>query len=195
MLNSKTVPLSILFVSCIISIFLWGCQGTKASHEFNGGFEIKSPSNNEPAGWFARPDPHTKEFVAFMWDSTEHHSGSHSVSIAIDSSHPKNLIAYNWTRTFDDFTIGKKYSVSGWIKTENLKKSAWIVVQCRDADHKVIGFASNQKTHPVQGTNGWTQIKYDFTVPDCTVEVRLRAGIASPQDNGGKVWFDDIRIK
>ena len=197
MLKRKNIFLRVLFMSSLFTIIslILGCQGTSTKNNFNGGFEIKSPVQNEPAGWFATRVPQTKDFVVFAWDSTEHHSGSHSVSIAMDSTHPQEVIAYNWTRTFDDFTIGKKYVISGWIKAKNLKETAWIVVQCWDDNRKIIGFASNQYSHPVKGTNDWTLVKSDFTVPEGTIEVRIRAGIASPQDNGGKVWFDDIEIE
>jgi len=30
-------------------------------------------------------------------------------------------------------------------------------------------------------------------VPDGTIDVIFRAGIASPENKGGKVWFDDIQ--
>ena len=195
MFNIHSAFLPFLFITCITSVFLLGCQDTGTSGYFNGDFEMKSPLKNEPAGWFATRVPQTKDFVTFAWDSTVYHSGSRSVSIAIDSSHPQDVIAYNWTRTFDDFTPGRNYSIIGWIKTKNLKRSAWIIVQCWNADHKIIGFSTNQRTHPVLGTNDWTRVKYDFTVPDSTALVRVRAGIASPQNNGGKVWFDDIRIE
>lgn len=137
----------------------------------------------------------TKDYVAFAWDPAEYNSGSHSVSIAIDSGHPQDVIAYNWTRTFADFAAGKKYSIRGWIKAKNLKRTSWIVVQCRDANHKIIGFATNQRTHPVLGTTDWSLVKSDFTVPDGTIEVRVRAVISSPGNNDGKVWFDDIKIE
>lgn len=195
MFSRKTVSLLLLFIFIITFILGWDCQETGTSRDFNGGFEVKSPSKDEPAGWLATRIPQTKDFVEFVWDSTEYHSGTHSVSIAINSGHPQDTIAYNWTRTFADFAIGNKYSISGWIKAKDLKRTAWIVVQCWDADHKIIGFATSQRTHTVKGTTDWTQLKYDFTVPDGTIEVRVRAGISSPGNNGGKVWFDDIEVE
>ena len=38
-------------------------------------------------------------------------------------------------------------------------------------------------------------LKTDFTVPEDTKEVRIRIGISSPENNGGQVWFDDIKIE
>jgi hypothetical protein len=176
-------------------ILTLGCNIIVGQDNFNGGFETKSLFKSEPVGWYATRLPQTKDFVVFAWDSTEHHSGSYSVSISIDPKHPQDEIAYNWTRTLDDFTIGKKYSISGWIKTLNCKETAWIVVQCWDDNKKIIGFATNQHSHPVQGTTDWTLVKSELTVPEGTKEVRIRIGIASPKDNGGKVWFDDIKIE
>lgn len=197
MLNTKIAfsRLLILLSFLTIAIIIIGCQRNSSQSNFNGGFEIKSEQSSEPNGWFATRVPQTKNFVNYAWDSTEHHSGSYSVSISIDSTHPQDVIAYNWTRTFENFTIGKKYSISGWVKTKNLKETAWIVVQCWNDNQKIIGFSSNQFSHPVQGTTDWTLVKSDFTVPEGTKEIRIRAGIASPKNNGGKVWFDDIKIE
>ena len=198
MLSVKSIVSRFMFPQSflIITLLLIGSQITMAQKNFNGGFEIKSLLQDEPVGWFATRVPQTKDFVVFGWDSTEHHSGSYSVSIAIDSTHSQDIIAYNWTRTYADFTVGKKYTLSGWIKTLNLKKPAWIVVQCWDDNYKkIISFSTTQREYQIQGTTNWTLVKTNFTVPEGTKEVRVRAGIASPENNGGKVWFDDIKIE
>lgn len=181
----------LILFSLISMLLIIGCQNNSFQNNFNGEFEI----NPEQNGWFATRVPQTNDFVKFEWDSTENHSGKYSVSISIDSMHPQDVIAYNWTSTYDNFRIGNKYLFSGWIKTLNCKETAWIVVQCWDGNNKKIGFASTQNSHPVKGTTDWTLVKSDFTVPDGTKEVRIRAGIASPGNNGGKVWFDDITIE
>jgi hypothetical protein len=197
MLNEKgVVARFILFQSyLIIVLVMFPAKSIMGQKNFNGGFEIKSLSQNEPVGWFATRVPQTKDFVVFAWDSTEYHSGSHSVSIAIDSTHSQDVIAYNWTRTYADFTIDSEYLLSGWVKTNNLKKPTWIVVQCWDENNKMVGFFTTQRTYQIQGTTNWTEVKTDFTVPEGTKEVRIRAGITSPENNGGKVWFDDIKIE
>ncbi len=185
----------ITLFSLISVLILFACQSNRVPNIINGDFEVNPEQYGNPNSWFATRLPQTKEFVHFAWDSTEHHSGSYSVSIAIDSTHPQDQIAYNWTCTFTDFIIDKPYSISGWIKTMNLTETAWIVVQCWDENQKMIGFSTNQNSIAVQGTTDWTLVKTDFTVPDGTKEVRIRAGIASPKNNGGKVWFDDIKIE
>ena len=69
------------------------------------------------------------------------------------------------------------------------------MVQCWDENNKMVGFFTTQRTYQIQGTTNWTEVKTDFTVPEGTKEVRIRAGITSPENNGGKVWFDDIKIE
>ena len=197
MLKRKNITIRFLYVLTfftIISLF-HGCQGMRTKNNFNGGFEIKKDNINEPEGWYATSMPQTQNYVDFAWDSTVKHSGAHSISIAIDSTHPPEVIDYNWTRTYPDFKINKKYSISGWIKTINLKTTAFLVVQCWNDNNKMIGFFTNQGKHSVIGTTDWTLVKYDFTVSEGTKEVRVRAGIQAPDDNGGKVSFDDIKIE
>ncbi|MFA7418620.1 MAG: carbohydrate binding domain-containing protein [Melioribacteraceae bacterium] len=176
-------------------VMIASCQFTSGQDKFNGGFETKSVFNNDPVSWFATRVPQTKDFVVFARDSTEHHNGSYSVSIEINAKHPEDKIAYNWTRAFEEFKIAHKYELSGWIKTKDLKESAWIVVQFWGENQKWLGMNTNQSMQPVKRTTDWTLVRYDFTVPEGTKEVRIRAGIAAPIDNGGKVWFDDIKIE
>ncbi|MCX6170146.1 MAG: hypothetical protein NTX65_12445 [Ignavibacteriales bacterium] len=202
MVNRKNILFQLLFVfslSAIIS-FIMGCRGTSNKNEINGGFEIKSQSQNGPEGWSSPPLLETKNFVSFTWDSTEHHSGSHSVSIAIDSMPPKDhVFGFNWTRTFDDFIIGKKYSISGWIKTKDVWAPAEIMVLCKDYNHNNKAMAvAHDLTHtsyPIKGTSNWTLIKTNFTVPNDTKEVRILARINYGSNIGSKVWFDDIKIE
>ena len=197
MLKSKTTSLNFLFILSfsIMLVLIWGCQRKSISTNFNGSFEIKKDNINEPQGWYATHVPQTHNYVIFSWDSTIKHSGKYSVSISIDSTHPNEIIDYNWTRTFPDFKINKKYSISGWIKTRNLKTTAFLVVQCWNHNNKMIGFFTNQGKQPVSGTTDWKFVKYDFSAPEGTEEVRIRAGLQAPDNNGGKVWFDDIKIE
>ena len=188
---SKLLKQSIL----LTLIMIVGCQVIRGQDNFNGGFETKSLFKNEPVSWFATRLPQTKDFVVFEWDSTEHLSGKYSVSISIKQNHPQDQVAYNWTRTFEEFKVGQKYELSGWIKTKDIKETAWIVVQFWGENQKWLGMNKNQSLQPVKGTTDWTLIKYEFTVPVETEEVRIRAGISSPMNNGGKVWFDDIKIE
>ena len=59
----------------------------------------------------------------------------------------------------------------------------------------MVGYYSNQKNKPAIGTSDWSLVYYNFTVPENTKEIWIRAGIGSREMFGGKVWFDDIKIE
>lgn len=184
---------TLILVACILMSTV-GCS-TKPHLLANGGFEPQSALEKRPGDWYATELPHTKEFVSFEWDERVVHTGKRSVSIAIASSHPDEVIAYNWTKAVPACQVGKSYELSGWVRAENLSGPAWIVVQCwNDAKDEMLGFATTQKDHPIMGTSDWTQVKTVFTVPAGTEEVIIRAGIATPENRGGRVWFDDLRV-
>jgi hypothetical protein len=198
MLTGESNKLRYLFLIAVLPIFIinLACNSRFLKKSFNGGFEIKKVNANEPQGWFATRVPQTSNFVKFVWDSTVKHSGSYSVSISIDSTHPNEIIDYNWANSFPDFEINKKYSISGWVKTINVKTTAFLVVQCWTGSYnKMISFFTNQGRQPVTGTTDWKFVQYDFKVPEGTKIVLVRAGLAAPDNNGGKVWFDDINIE
>lgn len=198
MLIGESNKLRYLFLIAVLPIFMinLGCNLGLLNSSLNGGFEIKKGNVNEPLGWFATRVPQTSNFVKFDWDSTVKHSGSYSVSISIDSSHPNEIMDYNWAHSFPGFEINKKYSISGWIKTINVKTTPFLVVQCwSDNYNKLIGFFTNEGKQPVTGTTDWKFVQYDFKVPEGTKRVLVRAGLAAPDNNGGKVWFDDIKIE
>lgn len=197
MKNQKTlfsmIILSVFFCSTIL--LLNGCNSQEKVTDINGGFEQKSAMFFEPDGWYATRLPNTKDMVEFAWDSTEKHSGIYSVSIEIDTSHIQERIAYNWTRIYPDFEVGETYTLTGWVKARDLNGSAFIVVQCWGDNSKFIKLFTTEFESPVLGTKDWTMVKTVITVPEETIELRIRAGIATPQNIGGKVWFDDIVIE
>ncbi|MBD3220987.1 hypothetical protein GF314_07060 [bacterium] len=161
-----------------------------------GGFESQSEFQKTPGDWYPTVVPHTREFVDFEWDDQVAHAGDRSVSIAIDLDHPDEEIAYNWTKAVPGCEEGETYELSGWVKTEGLSGPAWICIQCWDeAKSEMLGFSTTQGDYPVTGTTDWTQVGTVFTVPASTAEVRVRAGIATPDNRGGRVWFDDLSIR
>jgi len=181
-------------IACIL-MFIGGCT-EKQEFLADGGFEIQTSPAESQTDWYATELLHTKEFVSFEWDDQIVHSGERSVSIAITAAHPDELINYNWTTVVPGCQVGKTYELSGWIRTENLSGPAWIVIQCWDeARTEMLELTSTHEEYPVIGTSDWTQAKVTFTVPADTAEVRIRAGIATPENRGGKVWFDDLAVR
>jgi len=197
--RSEVVALSIGFLAALSCAVLYSagrpCSAAGRA-VLEAGFEEQAPGAQDPPGWDATRLPRTADHVVFAWDDTVAHSGSRSISIWVKPSHPNEQIAYNWTRTLDRVAPGKEYEVTGWVKTEDLTGPAFIMVQCWDAARtQMLGTATTEQAYPLSGTNPWTRVKTSFTVPKDTAEVRIRAGISSPQPLGGKVWFDDLRVE
>ena len=191
---SKGMLILVAMEVCLL-MYVGGCS-TTPDLLANGGFEAHTELQRSPADWYATELPHTREFVSFEWDDQVVHTGKRSVSIAIVSSHPDEVIAYNWTKVVPACQVGNSYELSGWVRAENLSAPAWIVVQCwNDAKSEMLGFTTTQKDHPIMGTSDWTQVGIVFTVPAGTAAVRIRAGIATPENRGGRVWFDDLRVR
>lgn len=162
---------------------------------FNGGFEIPSLEGTRPEGWFATRLPDTAEFVEFAWSSDVKRSGERSVEIGIAPQHPGQQIAYNWGQRIHSFRVGKKYRLTGYIKTQNVSRSPVIVVQCWDEGlRNMIGFATTQGSFEITGSLDWTKVKIKFKVPEGTAVIILRAVLVAPDNGGGKVWFDDISV-
>ena len=191
----KRADLSLVIVWIVVMMLLGGCSKCE-NLLLGGGFEQQSELQKSPAGWFATEVSHTKEFVTFEWDDEKAHGGERSVSIAIDADHPEERICYNWTKPVQGFRVGASYELSGWIRSENLPDAAWIVAQCWDESRsEMVGFATTQKDYPVTGTSDWVQVGTVFTVPEGTAEVIIRAGICTPENRGGRAWFDDLAVR
>jgi len=188
-----------------ICLLVFGCKRSVDEKVLNGGFEIKSKLQNEPAGWHKTVGYsklrflNAEDIVTFAWDSTEYHSGSHSVSIELDTINRKGLFVYAWTRYYDDFVIGKEYRLSGWVKTKKGLVQGKIRVFFLNENDKIISFRiavdSNRKLFREIKDNDWTYLKADFRVPDGTRKLRIMAMHTLPIGSGGKVWFDDIKIE
>jgi hypothetical protein len=173
-----------------------GCSTTLPNLVQNGDYESPAEYQTIPIDWHATEVPDTKEYTKFAWDDQIAHSGGHSVSIAIAPSHPEKQIAYNWYTVIRTCQIGKSYEMTGWVKTENLRSTAWICVQCwNDNKSEMLGFATTQRDYPILGNTDWAQVRTVFTVPDGTAEVCICAGIAAPDNNGGRAWFDGIGVR
>jgi len=191
---SKRLSIVLAIVSVVV-VALGGCS-KQPELLVGGSFESQSEFQKTPGDWYPTVLPHTKEFVGFVWDDQVAYAGNRSVSIAIDLSHPDEEIAYNWTKAISGCEEGETYELSGWIKAEDLNGPAWICIQSWDeAKSKMLGFETTQRDYPVTGTTDWTQVGTVFTVPAGTAEVRIRAGIATPDNRGGRAWFDGLSIR
>jgi hypothetical protein len=176
-------------------LFLAAC-GNPPGLVVGGDFEPVSEFEGVPAGWSGTYEPSTAAHVSFAWDREVSHGGDRSISIAIAEDHPDTPVAYNWTRVVNGWKVGATYELEGWIRAEQLSETAWIVVQCWNLEYEeMVGFATTQASHQVWRTTDWTRGGAVIEIPAGTEQVRIRAGIAAPDNAGGKVWFDDIHLR
>jgi beta-lactamase regulating signal transducer with metallopeptidase domain/elongation factor P hydroxylase len=162
----------------------------------NGGFEESQEESDDPESWYGTRIPQTAGHFQLSSSSVAHR-GERSVFVEIGDSHPDRKVAYNWTAVAKGWKAGETYELSGWVKTENAKRTAFIMVQFWDEegqDGKMIGGATTQFSDPVRGTTDWTRVSTRLTVPEGTGVVRIRAGLASEENLGAKAWFDDISL-
>ena len=160
----------------------------------NGGFE--RGAKDQPDVWFStytdwlRP---TVESVIFHWDKEIRHSGERSVSIRVYKTFRGPEVHYNWTAPIEGWQAGSTYEVTAWVRTQNLKRRAFLVIQVIRGG-ELIDLIDRAKPG-VKGTQDWTQIKTRFKVPRGTAVLQLRIGATADGSNKDwKVWFDDIEI-
>ena len=163
----------------------------------NPGFEKIDAKSGLPDGWHPAHLVQTKDFVTFSSVEDTVHSGRRAVLLKIHPDHPKERVAYNWTRPISGLKSGTLYLLSAWVKTEDLKSTAFMMLQYWSGDEqpRILGGARTEGQFPVAGTTEWTHIATVFTVPEGVGHVQLRAGISSPDNIGGKVWFDSVEIR
>lgn len=177
----------------------------------NGGFEEFSKETGDPLSWYATRIPYPMDekgkragplLAGHYLMSTSPklvHGGKRCVIVEIGDDHPDLPVAYNWTTEVQGWKAGETYELSGWIKVENAKQPAFIMVQCWDKSEdrksrRMIGGAGTEKDFPVKGDTEWTKVTTRFTVPEGTGSLRLRAGLSSKGNRGAKAWLDDLSL-
>jgi hypothetical protein len=92
-----------------------------------------------------------------------------------------------------NLTIGKRYELSGWVRTEN--------VTVRDLDRSPIATGATLSmasmpfdvhTASVAGTRGWTRLSLKFTASRAQDQILLTVGNGGAFD--GKAWFAGVSI-
>lgn len=198
--------LRLIFVSLVVAV-TFGCEDSTSPDDplvsdttnmlLNAGFE--RGVSNSVDDWFATVVPRTADHVTFRHDSTERHSGNYSASISIAETHPSDTIHYSWGQSHaiaGNYVIGGIYEVSGWIKTNNLAESAWIMVQLwSGATNELLSGMNSSALFQITGTSDWTYVHQRFSIPQGATTVTVRAGLTAPANFGGTAWFDDIAVR
>ena len=157
----------------------------------NGGFEQAGP-DGRVTGWTFIDGLGGKAPWAFR-DEQVKHGGSASLRFEVCSA---PSAAPNQTRASHriDIKPGKRYRLSAWVRTENLKTkrpdALRLFVQRENCDGKNgMGELSLRRTGDSQD---WTRLAFEFNSQDY-VQLRVWAGVWG--GISGRFWLDDVVVE
>lgn len=164
-------------------------SNVKAETVHNGGFEEKIDDlENVYFGWKVGKI----EKVSVKIDPTRRHTGERSLRITFNGFAVPQL--YEITQAIVTES-GKKYSLSFWLKTDNLKSAGPPLLEIVNIKTNMVIAAT--KPFPV-GTNDWQEITLEFTAPEDAEGVYVRTARAFCGDGCpiiGTIWYDDFELK
>lgn len=165
-----------------------GIENAKPETIQNGSFEEPIGKSGETYfGWKIAPP----EKMDVKLDPTQKREGSRSLRVSFSGySSPHLSDIYQNVVT----EPGKKYRLSFWVKTENLKSAGTPLLEIvNTGDDKII---TASKPFPT-GTSDWQEIRLDFMMPENAESVSLRTTRAYCGDACpivGTFWYDDFKI-
>ena len=154
------------------------CQTKETSSKLNFNFEIAEKGN--PTGW----DNFGSSNYILAVDSTNVKSGKYSASIEFKEGSPDFKA---WAFTIPDNFTGKKITLAGYIKTENVTDGyagLWMRID------PSIAF-DNMSKNGIKGTTDWK--KYEITL-DMNPEKTKQIVIGGLLVGKGKMWIDDFKV-
>jgi hypothetical protein len=158
----------------------------------NPSFE-KDDASGHPDGWFVNWKNLDDKFGRAEWDNSSMHSvfsknvrsGERSIKLMWT---PQEGIEWLQRQPSAIKTIpGEKYNFSGWIKTVDATGKSCFIIYSYDG----MTLKEEKKSGIFDGTNDWTRVSFDFTIPENAD--RIRVGCSS-RANEGAAWFDDVEI-
>ncbi len=150
------------------------------------------------AAFAATPFQASFESNAKQWDAIRGSVATDS-SIQRDKKSSLRLEATGETGAFVEsapvnLTVGKRYQLSGWVRTENLK--------VRDLDRTPIATGASLAmasmpfdvhSESLGGTRGWTKLALNFTATRSQDRIALE--VADGGAFSGKAWFEGVAIE
>ena len=165
------------FLILFVSITTY-CQTKEQTSKLN--FDFENIANGSPAGW----NNFGSSNYTLALDSTTIKSGKYSASIEFKEG---NQDFKAWAFTIPDNYKGKKITLTGYLKTENVADGyagLWMRIDPN------IAF-DNMNKKGVKGTTDWT--KYEITLemnPEKTKQIVVGALLVGK----GKIWVDDFKV-
>lgn len=150
----------------------------------NSGFEEEG-NNSVPLYWSLFVQPQEGSFGKI--DKKIFHSGKNSVYLNNTNSYSREPMN-NWSQRLS-ISVSRKKRVhfEGWIKTENVSKSYFLIQFWKQNPAHII---DSKKTEILAGTNNWKKMTEEIEVPEMVDFVVVRCVI----EGTGSAWFDDVSL-
>lgn len=153
----------------------------------NGDFEGPVTAKG-PTGWFKAISP--KGVETMRVDVQEIPRRGNVAFMELTGVEIK--AANNWAQRVLTIPVGATVRVAADVKTQDVPaNTGFAMVQCWDANERLISGASSQSVEQIGGTEDWKRVSFEFIVPSGTEAMILRCGLAGP----GKIWFDNVSMK
>lgn len=161
----------------IVPFLLWGM--TSVAQQKIENLDFETSENNSPALWKLMGNNSAKVFSDF----NEKQQGKASAVIESEGTEGFRAIMYTLPNNY----AGKKITLSGYIKTENVTDGfagLWMRIDPE------VAF-NNMQNVGLKGTNDWK--KYEVTLnmsPENTQQIVIGALLSGK----GKIWVDDLKV-
>jgi C-terminal processing protease CtpA/Prc len=172
-MKKSILTLLILFIS--ITTY---CQNKETISKFN--FDFENAEKGSPAGWnnFGSPN------YILALDSINIKSGKYSATIEYKEGNPDFKA---WAFTIPGNYAGKKITLSGYIKTENVTDGyagLWMRID------PSIAF-DNMNKKGIKGTTDWTKYEISLAMnPEKTKQIVIGGLLVGK----GKMWLDNLNV-
>ncbi len=131
-------------------------------------------------------------------DSTVAKSGSQSLKIETSTDSWRG-----WTHSDISVVAGQTYTISAWVKTENVEalSSVYIVFGIKDASGNTIVSDNDTEIRkllmdPQKGTHDWTKLEAEYTIPEGgAILYYLTPRVDTKSMVKQTAWFDDISVE
>ncbi|MCX6282698.1 MAG: S41 family peptidase [Bacteroidetes bacterium] len=170
--------LFLLFTCLLVFSMQSFSQDKSRAEKFNFGFE--KVLKNKPLFW----DSMGSSAYRLSLDSTVNHGGRYSVVIEYNGDDPQFRA---WSYTIPGNYPGKMITLSGYIKTENVKDGyagLWMRID------PSIAF-DNMGNRGITGTTDWTKYEVSLELNPIKTKQIVIGGLLVGK---GKLWLDDLQV-
>lgn len=138
-----------------------------------------------PKGWWTAP---TKEYAIGV-DPKASPGDKPAAFIESTVPEPKAFIALNQTFSAQDYA-GKRISLSGNLRTRDVRKWAGFWVRADDANGKFLAF-DNMQNRGASGTTDWKPAEVVLDIPKNAQTIYMGLIL----DGSGKVWMSNLKFE